>query len=265
MVMLACGACVDQGICAAPPGSSASPMTPITLLTDLKNGTKTKAQLKTALFRYMKQESEQMDDGTAEDAFEVKRKKDIVTYVGLEKNWAIINRHTLAVLQDTLRKLESREPDVRLEGLEDFSKLMLALFANATPQKEQMRALRLLIGQLYFFPVLYFKEIKTRPLLAHSMLNAGTREAWTFFDMGKEFYPLGIESYKHLLKTLSTHPAEQSKDVYWISWGYLQLKQYDEAIAWARKMVPCEGMTEAPARLEKWAREAKAKQKKKKR
>lgn len=97
------------------------------------------------------------------------------------------------------------------------------------------------------------------------MLRIGSFHASSFFDMGKEFYPLGIEAYKHLLKTHATYPAAQSQYVYWISWGYLQLKQYDEAIAWARKMPPCIGMTEAPARLEKWARQAKTAQKKKKR
>ena len=191
--------------------------------------------------------------------------KDIIKYVGFEKDWAVINRRTLVVLKTILKKLKDQDSSVRLDGLDGLTKLMLALEITATPQKEQIRALRLLIGQLYFFPSLYFKESKNMPFLSERMLRIGFFHASAFFDMGKEFYPLGIEAYKHLLKTHATHPSSQSHYVYWISWGYLQLKQYDEAIAWPRKMPPCIGMTDAPARLEKWARQAKARQKKKKR
>lgn len=262
LAMFAWGACVDKGACATPPSVPASP---ITLLKALKNGTGTKAQLKTALFRYMRQESEKTDDQVTWYTPEAGRNKDIIKYVGFEKDWAMINRRTLIVLKATLGKLENQDSSIRLEGLDELTKLMLALEITTTPQKEQIRALRLLIGQLYFFPSLYVKESKSSPFLSERMLRMGFFHAAAFFDMGEEFYPLGIEAYKHLLKTHATHPAAQSQYVYWISWGYLQLKQYDEAIAWARKMPPCIGMTEAPARLEKWARQAKARQKKRKR
>lgn len=262
LAMFAWGACADKGTCAAPPPVSTSPMT---LLRTLKNGTGTRAQIKTALFRYMSQEAEKADDQVTWYTPEAGRNKDIIKYVGFEKDWAVINRRTLIVLRDTLPKLENRDPSVRLDGLDELTKLMLALEITATPQKEQIRALRLVLGQLYFFPSLYMKESKNSLFLSERMLRMGFFHAASFFDMGKEFYPLGIEAYKHLLKTHATHPAAQSQYVYWISWGYLQLKQYDEAIAWARKMPPCIGMTEAPGRLEKWARQAKARQKKKKR
>lgn len=175
--------------------------------------------------------------------------KDIIKYVGFEKDWAVINRRTLVVLKTILKKLKDQDSSVRLDGLDELTKLMLALEITATPQKEQIRALRLLIGQLYFSQA----SISRNPKHALSFgTHAADRffHASSFFDMGKEFYPLGIEAYKHLLKTHATHPSSQSHYVYWISWGYLQLKQYDEAIAWARKMPPCIGMTDAPARLE---------------
>ncbi|MFR4416222.1 MAG: hypothetical protein ACLT8E_01800 [Akkermansia sp.] len=50
---------------------------------------------------------------------------------------------------------------------------MLALEITATPQKEQIRALRLLIGQLYFFPSLYFKESKNMPFLSERIARIG--------------------------------------------------------------------------------------------
>lgn len=263
--MFAYGICADKGICATSSNVSSSPITPVTLLNFLKKGSGTEAQLKTALFQYMRQESEKTDDQVTWYTPEAGHNKDIIKYVGFEKDWAVINRRTLIVLKDTLRKLRDRDSSVRVNGLDELTKLMLALEISTTPQKEQIRALRLLIGQLYFFPSLYFKEAKNIPFLSERMLRIGFFHASSFFDMGKEFYPLGIEAYKHLLKTHATHPSSQSHYVYWISWGYLQLKQYDEAIAWARKMPPCIGMTEAPARLEKWARQAKARKKKKKR
>lgn len=240
-------------------------VTPMALLHDLKNGTKTRDQLKTALVRYMKQEAEQTDDPVTWYTPEARRYKDIVAYVGFEKNWAIINRRSLIVLKDTLQKLENPDSAVRLKGLDNLTNFMLALQIISTPQKNQMMALRLLIGQLYFFPSLYFKEANNLPYLPERMLRTGFFHAAEFFDLGKEFYPLGIEAYKHLLKTHATRPTDQSHYMYWISWGYLQLEQYDEAIAWAKKMPYCIGMTEAPARLQKWARQGKAKKKKAKR
>lgn len=265
IAMFAYGVCGDKGICAISPSASTSLLTPVALLKALKEGTGKKTQLKIALFRYMSQEAEKANDQVTWYTPEAGHNKDIIKYVGFEKDWAVINRRTLVVLKTILKKLKDQDSSVRLDGLDEFTKLMLALEITATPQKEQIRALRLLIGQLYFFPSLYFKESKNMPFLSERMLRIGFFHASSFFDMGKEFYPLGIEAYKHLLKTHATHPSSQSHYVYWISWGYLQLKQYDEAIAWARKMPPCIGMTEAPARLEKWARQAKARQKKKKR
>lgn len=189
--------------------------------------------------------------------------KDIIKYVGFEKDWAVINRRTLVVLKTILKKLKDQDSSVRLDGLDGLTKLMLALEITATPQKEQIQGAEASDRPTLFFPKPLFQGTKNMPFLSERMLRIGFFHASSFFDMGKEFYPLGIEAYKHLLKTHATHPSSQSHYVYWISWGYLQLKQYDEAIAWARKMPPCIGMTDAPARLEKWARQAKARQKKK--
>lgn len=99
--------------------------------------------------------------------------KDIIKYVGFEKDWAVINRRTLVVLKTILKKLKDQDSSVRLDGLDELTKLMLALEITATPQKEQIRALRLLIGQLYFFPSLYFKESKNMPFLSERMLRIG--------------------------------------------------------------------------------------------
>ncbi|MEE0765023.1 hypothetical protein [Akkermansia sp.] len=236
----------------------------MSLLQDLKNGTRTKAQLKTALLEYMKKEAGKTEDNVTRYTPEAGRNKNVITYVGFEKDWAVINKRSLAVLRETLPKLQSQDSSIRLEGLDDLTNLMLAFEITTTPEKKQNKALRLLLGHFYFFPSLYFKEIRTESYLPERMLRIGSFHAADFFDMGKKFYPLGIEAYKRLLKAYGTTMSEQSQYVYWISWGYLQLKQYDEAITWAKKMPLCEGMTEAPARLQQWARQGKSKQKKKK-
>lgn len=57
-----------------------------------------------------------------------------------------------------------------------------------------------MLGHFYFFPSLYFKEIRTESYLPERMLRIGSFHAADFFDMGKKFYPLGIEAYKRLLK-----------------------------------------------------------------
>lgn len=244
--------------------SEGTAVTPVTLLDDLKNGTKTRTQLKKALLGYMKKEACKTEDNITRCTPEARRNKNIVNYVGFEKEWAVINKRSLAVLKETIPKLQSKDSSTRLEGLDDLTNLMLAFEVTSTPEKKQNRALRLLIGYFYFFPSLYFKETSIKPYLPERMLRIGSFHAADFFDMGKDFYPLGIEAYKHLLKAYGTTPADQSQYVYWISWGYLQLKQYDEAATWAKKMPPCIGMTDAPARLQKWAKQGKAKQRKKK-
>lgn len=137
--MFSYGICVDKGICATFSNVSTTPITPVELLNFLKKGTGTKAQLKTALFQYMRQESEKTDDQVTWYTPEAGRNKDIIKYVGFEKDWAVINRRTLIILKDTLRKLEDRDSSVRGNGLDEFTKLMLALEISSTPQKEQIR------------------------------------------------------------------------------------------------------------------------------
>lgn len=230
-----CFITVNKGIAGPLPHRSRTDITPMSLLQDLKNGTRTKAQLKTALLEYMKKEAGKTEDNVTRYTPEAGRNKNVITYVGFEKDWSVINKRSLAVLKETLPKLQSQDSSIRLEGLDDLTNLMLAFEITTTPEKKQNKALRLLLGHFYFFPSLYFKEIRTESYLPERMLRIGSFHAADFFDMGKKFYPLGIEAYKRLLKAYGTTMSEQSQYVYWISWGYLQLKQYDEAITWAKK------------------------------
>lgn len=94
--------------------------------------------------------------------------KDIIKYVGFEKDWAVINRRTLVVLKTILKKLKDQDSSVRLDGLDELTKLMLALEITATPQKEQIRALRLLIGQLYFSQASISRNPKTCPFFRNA-------------------------------------------------------------------------------------------------
>lgn len=133
--------------------SEGTAVTPVTLLDDLKNGTKTRTQLKKALLGYMKKEACKTEDNITRYTPEAQRNKNIVNYVGFEKEWAVINKRSLAVLKETIPKLQSKDSSIRLEGLDDLTNLMLAFEVTSTPEKKQNRALRLLIGYFYFFPV----------------------------------------------------------------------------------------------------------------
>lgn len=60
--IFACLLMVNAGFPAPGSHGPGTAVTPMALLHDLKNGTKTRDQLKTALVRYMNQEAEQTDD-----------------------------------------------------------------------------------------------------------------------------------------------------------------------------------------------------------
>ena len=47
--------------------------------------------------------------------------KDIIKYVGFEKDWAVINRRTLVVLKTILKKLKDQDSSVRLDGLDGLT------------------------------------------------------------------------------------------------------------------------------------------------
>ena len=74
--------------------SEGTAVTPVTLLDDLKNGTKTRTQLKKALLGYMKKEACKTEDNITRYTPEARRNKNIVNYVGFEKEWAVINKRS---------------------------------------------------------------------------------------------------------------------------------------------------------------------------
>lgn len=262
IAMFAYGVCGDKGICAISPSTSTSPLTPVALLKALKEGTGTRTQLKIALFRYMSQEAEKANDQVTWYTPEAGRNTRI------SSNTSVLRRIGPSSTDGPLSfsRLFSRSWKIRilLYGLTALT----GSRSSCWHLKSLLRRRKNKSGRWGFwsanfiFPKPLFQGIQKHALSFGTHAADRFFHASSFFDMGKEFYPLGIEAYKHLLKTHATHPSSQSHYVYWISWGYLQLKQYDEAIAWARKMPPCIGMTDAPARLEKWARQAKARQKK---
>lgn len=163
-----CFITVNKGIAGPLPHRSRTDITPMSLLQDLKNGTRTKAQLKTALLEYMKKEAGKTEDNVTRYTPEAGRNKNVITYVGFEKDWAVINKRSLAVLRETLPKLQSQDSSIRLEGLDDLTNLMLAFEITTTPEKKQNKALRLLLGHFYFSPAFISRRSAPSPIFRNA-------------------------------------------------------------------------------------------------
>lgn len=263
ILLLICNLSMSTGVSAAQTDKNKH-ITPIILLDNLKNGTHSRAQLTSDILWYMRQQAKKTEDSKPRYNKENNKYIPIITYIGEQPDWATVNKRTLLVLSEIVAQLESPDTINRTEGLDALTKLMFALEINTTPQKQNLKSLRLLIGYIYFFPNMYRAECKKQTFLPERMLKMGSIHAIDCFELGQDYYPLGIEAYKHLLKTHATSSTDRSQCVYWISWGYLQLKEYDQAIVWAKKMPPSQGMTEAPKRLQQWVRLGKSRMSKKK-